>query len=297
MAEPLKADFGIEITFAVGTPDPARIFRSMTSIIDSFQHFDKDLVQVIDVEIDPILLLEDIEAGSLRTWFRNLLTSVDDSALKDGDWKKLVGSYLLKSKYILVKKLEDKTEITNRDEIKDIERDLLIAAQDTDIKRIPVYQPISELRIIQAISGLNASLRNLSSSDSAKLITPDGEAKFNLSLRASPESLLALLVKESLTNESVLILKVKRPDYLGESMWDFKLGEHPLSAKIIDLNFLREFQGRRKDVRPGDAIRARVQTTIDYGYSAEVISEHYEIVEVIDVITLMPQDQPRLLGE
>jgi hypothetical protein len=297
VAEPLKADFGIEITFAADTPDPARIFRSMTSLIDSFQHFDRDLLHIIDVAIDPVLLLEDIEVGSLRTWFRNLLTTVDDSALKDGDWKKIVGAYLLKSKYILVKKLEDKTEITNREEIMDIERDLLVAAQDTDIKRIPAYQPISELRIIQAISGLNSSLRYLSAGDSAKLITPDGEARFNLSLMASPESLLALLIKESLTNESVLILKVKRPDYLGESMWDFKLGEHPLSAKILDLNFLRDFQDRRRDVRPGDAIRAKVQQRIDYGYSAEVIAEHYEIIEVLDVITLMPQEQPRLLGE
>src|ERR1700678_2263261 len=115
MAEPLRADFGIEVTFASGTPDPARVFRSMTSLIDSFQYFDKDLIQVIDVQIDPILLLEDIEAGSLRTWLRSLISTVDDSALKEGDWKKVVGAYLLKAKYILVKRLEGKTEITTRE--------------------------------------------------------------------------------------------------------------------------------------------------------------------------------------
>jgi hypothetical protein len=297
MAEPLRADFGIEVTFVPGTPDPARIFRSMTSLIDSFQHFDKDLIQVIDVQIDPILLLEDIEAGSLRTWLRNLISTVDDSALKDGDWKKIVGAYLLRAKYILVKRLEGKTEITNREEIKEIEGDLLRIAQDTDIQRIPSYQPIPEARIVQAIASLSSSLRHLTPGDSAKLITPEGEANFNLSLRVSPDSLYALIVKESLTNESTLILKVKRPDYLGDSMWDFKLGEHPLSAKILDHNWLRRFQERNIDVRPGDAIRARVHQTIDYGYAAEVIAEHYEIIEVLGIITLVVQEQRRLLGE
>jgi hypothetical protein len=78
-------------------------------------------------------------------------------------------------------------------------------------------------------------------------------------------------------------------------MWDFKLGEHPLQAKIIDANWLADFQERRIDVRPGDAIRARVLQTIHYGYDAEIVYEHNEIVEVLDVIALHLPRQSRLL--
>jgi hypothetical protein len=297
MAETLKADFGIEVAFTPGTPDPSRVFRSMTALIDSFQRFDKELVQSIDNAIEPILLLEDIEAGSIRTWLRNAISSVDDSALKDGDWKKVVGSYLLKAKHIVVKKLEGKTEITNRNDIKEIEAEILDAARATDIQRIPTYRPLPETKIVQVIAQLGTALAHLTATDSAKLITAEGEAAFNLALRVSPDSLRDLLVKESLSHEAVWILKVKRPDYLGESMWDFKLGDHPMQAKISDLEWLRNFQERNIDVRPGDAVRAIVRQTIHYGYEADIVYEHHEVLKVLEVIELSLPSQGKLLGE
>ena len=296
MAEALKADFGIEVKFVPGSPDPSRVFRSMTALIESFQIFDKELVQSIDNAIEPILLLEDIETGSIRTWLRNALSSVDDSALKDGDWKKVVGTYLLKAKHIVVKKLEGKTEITNRSEIKEIEGEILEAARATDIQRIPTYRPIPEANIAEVIGNISAALAHLASTDSAKLITSEGEAAFNLVLKLSPDSLRDLLIKESLTNDSELILKVKRPDYLGESMWDFKLGDHPVQAKIVDREWLQKFQERKVDVRPGDAIKALVRQTIHYGYNAEIVYQHNEVLKVLNVITITPPTQS-LLGE
>jgi hypothetical protein len=220
---------------------------------------------------------------------------VDDSALQAGDWKKILGTYLYKAKHIVVRKLDGKTSITNREEIKEIEAELLKAAETADIKRIPAYRPLPEPKIIEVITNIGNALGQLAPTDSAKLITPDGEAAFNLTLKVAPESLQALLTKEKLSNESVMILKVKRPDYLGESRWDFKLGDHPLQAKILQADWLADFQSRRIDVRPGDALRARVRQTISYGYDAEVISESWEVLEILEVITVMPPVQPPLL--
>lgn len=297
MPEPLKADFAIEVKFTPGTPDPSRVFRSMTSLIEAFQRFDKELVQTIDVNIEPILILEDIEASSLRTWLRSVVSSVDDSALKAGDWKKVVGTYLYKAKHIVVNRLDGKTQITDRKEIKDIEAELLSAAEESDIKKIPLYRPLPEAKIVAIIGDIGNALDHLGKTDSAKIITPDGEASFNMALKVVPESLNALLTKESLKNETVMILKVKRPDYLGESRWDFKFGEHPIQAKILHTDWLVDFQARKKDVRPGDALRAKVRQTINYGYDAEVISESYEVLEVLEIITLAPPNQPPLLGD
>ena len=153
----------------------------------------------------------------------------------------------------------------------------------------------ARFEIVEIINDIGHALEHLASNDSAKLITPDGEASFNMTLKVSPDSLRALLTKERLTNETVMILKVKRPDYLGESMWDFKFGDHPLQAKILDKQWLSDFQARRKDVRPGDAVRAKVRQTISYGYDAEVIAEFSEVLEVLEVITLLPPSQPPLL--
>jgi hypothetical protein len=269
----------------------------MTALIDSFQRFDKELVQTIDLSIEPVLILEDIEASSLRTWLRSVVSSVDDSALKEGDWKKVIGSYLYKAKHIIVNKLEGKTSITDRKDIKDIEAELLKAAEQSDIKKIPTYLPLPETKIIAMIGDIGSALSYLSQGDSAKLITPDGEATFNMTLKTAPDSLNALVTKESLQNETVMILKVKRPDYLGESRWDFKFGDHPFQAKISDANWLADFQARKVDVRPGDALRAKVRQIINYGYDAEVVSESHEVLEILEIITLTPPNQPRLLQE
>jgi len=82
-----------------------------------------------------------------------------------------------------------------------------------------------------------------------------------------------------------MILKVKKPDYLGESMWDFKHGDRAIQAKIIDMDWLSDFHLRKYDIRPGDSLRAVLETQIKYGFSGEVIAVHNFIVAVKEIIT------------
>ena len=95
-----NADFCIEIDFEKGSESPTRIFRAMTELIDALQSVDKVLVSSIDVQIEPVLLLEDVESGSLRAWFRDHLENIPDDVLESADWKRAVGLYLKKAKYL-----------------------------------------------------------------------------------------------------------------------------------------------------------------------------------------------------
>ena len=129
-----------------------------------------------------------------------------------------------------------------------------------------------------------------------KYITADAEASFNIGFTFSPESLEELITRETITQKSVMILKVKRPDYLGDSMWEFRHEGHPFPAKIMHIAWLREFQERKFDVRPGDAIRALVQLDVHYGYDGEVVGTKRSILEVIEVVqNVAPLQQERLL--
>jgi hypothetical protein len=91
----------------------------------------------------------------------------------------------------------------------------------------------------------------------------------------------------------MLILKVKKPDYLGESMWDMKHENRTIKAKITDEGWLMDFQRREVDVRPGDALRAKVRMETKYGYDGEVVGIYYTIIEVVEVIG-SSSDAPRL---
>jgi hypothetical protein len=284
MVKPAKADFGIEIDFEPGTESPSRIFRTMGNLIESFQQIDRRLVAAIDSKIEPVLMLEDIEAGSLRAWLANGLNAINDEALKNLDWRPLVGQYLVKGKRILIDFIQNKTTVTTRQEIGELEQQLLRAATETNVRQIPAYEAIPTAEIIESLVSIREAISPLKPSDKAKYLSEGNESNFNLDFYISPDSIEDLLTRETLSDVNTMILKVKRPDYLGESMWDFRHETKPIPAKITDLDWLSKFQNRIEEVRPGDALKARVKIDVKYDFDGEVIATHYTVLEVIEVI-------------
>ena len=50
----------------------------------------------------------------------------------------------------------------------------------------------------------------------------------------SPETIENPVVRETLVGRGELILKVKKPDYLGDSKWKFKYDKQTFTARILD---------------------------------------------------------------
>ena len=100
--EPPKADFAFYIDFKKGEGSASRVFAATHDFIKACERLDRQLVTSIDSSIETVMVLEDIEAASLKTWLRNVLRSTDDQALKDLDWKPQVGKYLVRAKYLVL---------------------------------------------------------------------------------------------------------------------------------------------------------------------------------------------------
>ena len=62
-------------------------------------------------------------------------------------------------------------------------------------------------------------------------------------------------------------------------MWDLRHGKSSISAKIEHEEWLRSFQNRSVDVRPGDALKCAVRIEMMYGHDNELINEKYYIEE------------------
>lgn len=259
----------------------------MTGLIEAFQFVDQKLVKSLDAKLEPILILEDVETSSLKAFLRNALAAADDEALKKLDWKGVVGPYLVKAKYLMIDFLDKRATITNRMEILDLQKQLLAAAEETEMAPIPVYAPIPEADLVESLRIISEPIARLSAGDSAKYITAEDEASFNVGFTMPVDAIRDLLTKETISNPNqIMILKVKRPDYLGDAMWDFKYEGSPFTAKIMDSQWLRDFQERKKDVRPGDALRAEVQIDVRYGFDGEVIGKNCSITKVIEIIRI-----------
>jgi hypothetical protein len=298
MDDTLKADFCIEIQYKKESENPSRVFRSMSELIDSFQRIDQHLVKAIDVNTETILLLEDIEAGSIKVWLRDLLRAIPDDAVYHLDWKPIVGQYLVKAKKFIINFLENKTTITNIDEIRPLEDEIYKLAEETKVRWLPAYTRIQPRQLLEGMKDISASLSHLTGEDSARYIVPnEPETKFNLTFNLAPESIEDLIAKETLSSESEMLLKVKKPDYLSESMWDFRHGTSTISASILDREWLEKFQSRKVDVRPQDFIRARVGISYKYDQDGELIATHYNILKVIEVIFAPDQAQPNMFED
>lgn len=290
-------DFCIKIDFEKNSVNPTRIFKGMAGLIETLQTFDSHLVYSINSNLKPIILLEDIESGSLKTWLKQMIEDIDDDELKNLEWKKIVGSFLVKSKYIAIDFLGGKTKITDTNEILDLQKEILKLAGQTNVKQMPFYNPIPIRFLIQDISNIQNVLTVFDKKDSAYYMTENKSAKFNLELNISPESLEELITKESIENNVEMILKVKKPDYLGSSRWDFVFDNKLFPAKIIDYEWLTKFQKRDVNVRPGDSIRAKVQTVVKYGHDNNVVNIQNNIIKVINIIEANESEQMEIFPE
>lgn len=106
MPEPPPADFAFEVDFKHGEGSPSRVFLAINDFIRGCEKLDAELAHTIDNNIETVLVLEDIEAGSIKVWLRNALRASEDDALKTLDWKPLVGKYLVRAKYVVLRWLD-----------------------------------------------------------------------------------------------------------------------------------------------------------------------------------------------
>lgn len=104
---PPQADFAFSIDFERGVGSASRVFAATHDFIKACERLDKELVQAIDSSIETVMVLEDIEIGSIKTWLRNALTAADDDALKKLDWRPAVGKYLVAAKYAILRWIDD----------------------------------------------------------------------------------------------------------------------------------------------------------------------------------------------
>ena len=284
---PTDADFAIYIDFKKDVGKPQRIFQAADALIRALQKVDKSLCNTIDSKISPIMMLEEIEAGSLRIWLKNQLEVADDQALKELNWKPIVGSYLVKAKYAIINWCNKGELNENKESLLELSNEIKQIAQETDVRHLPDYKAPNIAELADSIKDISESKNFLDKQDKLQYISGNGKdsLEFDLSIDWTPEKFEDFLTKEIVEfPEAPMILAIKKPDYLGLSAWELRHGKKKILAKIEDDQWLKDFQDRKKDVRPGDALRCRVKQKFYYGYDNELIAEKYTITKIEEVL-------------
>jgi len=260
---PDGADFGIKIAFLKNTGSPRRVFDAASLLIAGFEQLDETVTPSVDSKIESVLLLEDIEAGSITIWLKNILKAIPDEGLKDLEWKKAVGTYLVKAKYVALRWLDSGSE-EQPPALANLTRELQALAVQTDVRYLPDYPPPSEGRLVSALGTIQDGKRQLIPGDRLVIETEDKVYEVDISRDWSPSTAADEGVETETSSYGEMILTIRKPDMIGNTQWQFKHGKQNISAPIYDNEWLRKYHERKLDIRPGDALRCRIKFVYAY---------------------------------
>jgi hypothetical protein len=291
-----RAEFGFKIEFVRGTKDPSRVFRAFSGLIDFCQVTDKTLIKSLDLDIEPDLRLDNIEQGSIIVWLKNVLKSANENTLHNLNLK-LVSSHLVEAKSYIIKFINQRPTIKNTSEFSELKEKLMSSAKKTNVNELGIYTTPSDKDLLLSIDKFQLASSELQSADKLYYLTRSSNLPVNHDFCISPESRDKLLVKDTIKSVSKMILKVKKPDYLGESKWECRHNRRAIDVKINDLDWLKKFRRREVIIAPGDAVEAQVEIISKYDFQGELISTQYTIQKVIAVIPMALDNQLPLFND
>jgi hypothetical protein len=93
-----------------------------------------------------------------------------------------------------------------------------------------------------------------------------------------------LLARKLVNHAADMIFVVEMPDYQATGQWQLKHGGTRTTAVAEPGTLLDQFYRRELDIRPGDALRCKVDVETSYGPDHEVLAERHRIVEILEVL-------------
>jgi len=278
------SDFGFAIDYRKHEGEAKRVFGATYRFIEACESCSLSLVGSLGISIDPVIVLEDIETGSIKTWFKAKWEEDElYEATKSGDFKQVLGTLIASGIQKMVDKIND-PESPPR--LSDIQSDLYELTTNANLENFSIREPIPGEDLIEIVKQFDSVKELLIPGDKAEfLLSEERRVLFVQSFKANIEKLEKEATREiSSHSDPAMILVVKKPDYLGASQWIFRFSGKNIAATIEDQQWLRCFQAREIDVRPSDALKCKVRIEVAYGYSNNVISQKYFIEKVKKVI-------------
>lgn len=300
--KPADADFGVTVDFKKGESDPVAVFEGISALLEGFKAFDRVAIGSLDPQIEPIMVLEDVEASSITTWLRTKLRQTDDQAIRDLDWKKQVGSFAVKAKYRALEYLDRKVDAQEQGRIAQLRDDLYKLAQQPEFEHLSLFKaPIPLEELVGPLDQIQDAKRLLERTGRVIVKTDEGEYEVDLTSTKKPSEYLIEPDYTSTSGEMDMYLLVRRPDYLGNAQWEFRHGKNAVNAHITDEEWLEKFRSGDEVIVPGNSLYCRVSYEYKYDKTGGLVSQKYNVVKVYRIIapsgpmqvTLWPDDEPK----
>lgn len=279
-----EIDYSLKVEFGDSPEDPSRIFISMGHLINSFKEIDKMLSTSINSDFHSTQVLNSIENGSLISNIKNILVFPSQETLgEDVDVTK-ISEYFKKSKDAILGIMSDNRNISTPAIVNQASDNIDAIAEETGINKSIQYTKIESLQIAENVSDLARSVKSLRDSETAYLSSDNDNLEISKDCNVDTKAIIESLDLENLESDSEMILMIKKPDFLGNSMWEFRHENRSFTASISDEEWLREFHDGSVPLSPGDALRVKIRESFTHDPNGNVISSRHDVYDVLRVI-------------
>jgi len=272
--ESIEGEIALVIDYVAGESEALSVLAGAMKLIESLDKLDHCLLSSIDTTLEPVSILNDVQHSSLKILLARALRKIPDDAIGNLEWKKWVGSLLVKGKYSLLQNLESDTP-----QLSHAVDDLKTYYQSSP--GLIGYQPPKIADVQEALDGVSKARSALGHSP-VTIQTELGDVTINRIYIDAPTIITE--VSESRTNTGREYLKVKSPDMLGQAQWIVMRSGRRVSVDILHRTWLESYQSGKVAILPGDSLDCSFEETIDYDFEHNEIGRKLSVIEVHAVI-------------
>lgn len=273
LAELSDSDVVIELTggSTVRAPDLARAEQVKAAIEASY----RALAGTAQVEFETLAVVEEVTKRSLSLWLRVQTRSDELGEAPDASPLK----FLARGTLAMIAWMDGSPTL----QLADLQQAIRVLAWGTSITTTAHPALPSSAELVRSISAWQKAKNAQNADDHVRIVTNNGSADLDLEKRiADPRTLL--LARKLVNHSAEMIFVVEMPDYQASGEWHLKHGDTRTTASAEPGTLLDKFYRRELDIRPGDALRCRVDLETSYGPDHEVLGERYRIIEIIEVL-------------
>ena len=284
LAELTDSDVVVEVAAATGmrrATDVAPLQRIAEAVEASYQA----LAGAIPVKLETVASLDEVVKQSRSLWLR---AKVDgDGALHDSGDASLL-KFLARGTLAIIAWMDGSSTL----QLADLQQAIRVLAWGTSITTTSQPELPSSADLVRAITAWQQAKQGFGAGDRVRIITSNGATDLDATRTiAEPR---ALLQARKLNHSAEMIFVVEMPDYQSSGQWVLKHGGTRTTAIAESGTLLDRFYRRELDIRPGDALRCRVDIETAYAPDHEVLVERYRISEILEVLPASKPDNNAL---
>lgn len=236
----------------------------------------KALAGSVQVQLETVAVVEEVSKRSLSLWLR--VRRAGDGALAQSSDASLL-KFLARGTLAMIAWMDGSPTL----QLADLQQAIRVLAWGTSVTTTAQPGLPSSSELVDAVSAWQEAKAALNSGDAARIITNNGSTDLDLTKRiAEPRTLLQ--ARKLVNHSADMIFLVELPDYQATGQWLLKHGGTRTTAIAEPGTLLDKFYRRELDIRPGDALRCKVDFETSYGPDHEVLAERYRIVDILEVL-------------